>query len=80
MADNKNASARRNAKVNTHQGVKAHSNESNHAHLHLHGGAHTHMCIHMNRPRQYSIDWRERPDICSPSARWLKTDATVQRS
>ena len=46
MADNKNASARRNAKVNTHQGVKAHSNESNHAHLHLHGGAHTHVHPH----------------------------------
>ena len=26
------------------------------------------------------IETRERPDICSPSARWLKTDATVQRS
>lgn len=46
MADNKNASARRNAKVNTHQGVKAHSNERNHAHLHLHGGAHTHVHPH----------------------------------
>ena len=46
MADNKNASARRNAKVNMHQGVKAHSNESNHAHLHLHGGAYTHVHPH----------------------------------